>query len=112
MDTKPEPTQDPDGDSLRHLLRGSRVQPPLASNFQDAVWRRIQRAESPVTLASSASNRLERWVEILLTPRFALAGLALMLAVGGVTGMATSARDVREQAQARYLASVAPNTIR
>lgn len=112
MDTIPEPTQDPSRDPLRDLLRDSRAHPPLASNFQNAVWRRIERTEAPVAAAPSLSNWLERWVETLLVPRFALAGLASMLVIGGLTGMATSAGDVREQAQARYLDSVAPNTIR
>lgn len=108
MDTKPETNQDP----LRDLLRESRAEPPLASNFQDAVWRRIEHAEAPVAATHSPAHWLERWVEILLVPRFALAGLALMLAVGGFTGMTSTAGVAREQAQARYLSSVAPNTIR
>jgi len=108
MDNKPEPTQDP----LRDLLRETRAKPPLASNFQDAVWRRIERAQSPVASTPSPIHWLERWVEVLLVPRFALAGLALMLVAGGFTGLATSSGVAREQAQARYLSAVAPNTIR
>jgi hypothetical protein len=108
MDTKPESNHDP----LSDLLRESRDQPPLASNFHDAVWRRIEGSGASAASMPSPIHWLERWVEMLLMPRFALAGLAMMLVVGGFTGMAASAGAAREQAQARYLSAVAPNSIR
>lgn len=111
MDMKSESGQDP----LRDLLRESRPQPPLVSNFQDEVWRRIERSKSPEAALlprSTPSMWLERWIEMLLLPRFALGGLAFLLVIGGITGLATSTSASREQAQARYLSAVAPNTIR
>jgi len=108
MDTKPEPNQDP----LRDLLRECRARPPLAANFQQAVWCRIECAEASAAAMPSSTNWLERCIETLLLPRFALAALALMLVVGGFTGLAAGTGHAREQAQARYLSAVAPNTIR
>jgi hypothetical protein len=108
MDTKSEPNQDP----LRDLLRECRARPPLASNFQDTVWRRIERAEAPVAASPSPFAWLERWIEVLLLPRFAFASLAVLLVVGGFTGMAAGTSASKEQALARYLSAVAPNTIR
>jgi hypothetical protein len=47
----------------------------------------------------------------MLLPRFALAGLALLLVAGGLTGFVSSADMVKQQAQERYLSAVAPNTL-
>lgn len=108
MDTKPESNRDP----LRELLSQSRAHPPLASNFQAAVWRRIERNETAATAIAPVGGWLERWIEMLLLPRIALASLAFLLVMGGITGMVTTTNGAREQAQARYLSAVAPNTIR
>lgn len=108
MDTKSESNRDP----LRELLSQSKAHPPLASNFQEAVWRRIERSEVPATVPATAGGWLERWLERLLLPRVALASLAFLLILGGITGVVTTSNGAREQAQARYLSAVAPNTIR
>jgi hypothetical protein len=46
----------------------------------------------------------------LLLPRFALAGLAMLLAAGVMAG--SIADDAKTHARERYLASVAPGTLR
>jgi ABC-type nitrate/sulfonate/bicarbonate transport system permease component len=51
-------------------------------------------------------------VERLLRPRVALAGLALALVAGGLTGVLSGVDDARQRAQDRYLAAVAPSPIR
>src|ERR1039458_6390728 len=40
-------SQTPDDAKLRALLRESRLAPELPPGFQDAVWRRLERAEAP-----------------------------------------------------------------
>jgi len=102
----------PDGGRLRTLLRESHPPPPLPPRFQESVWRRIANAETPANRTPSPFAWLERWIERLLRPRFALASLALMLVAGGLLGVITSAGAAKQQAQERYLSIVAPNTIR
>jgi hypothetical protein len=96
---------------LHHLLHSARVAPPLPPRFQEGVWRRIANAAAPATQTPPAFDWLERWVERLLSPRFALASLAVLLAAGGLSGVITSAGAVRKQAQERYLSAVAPNIL-
>jgi len=104
--------QAPDDGTLRALLRESWPAPPLPPRFQESVWRRIERAETPATRTPSPLAWLEQWVERLLLPRFALASLALLLVAGGLTGVITTASAAKQQAQERYLSAVAPNTLR
>jgi predicted PurR-regulated permease PerM len=62
-------------------------------------------------LAPSPFAWLERWVERLLLPRFALASLTFLLVAGGLTGVVSGAGAAKQQAQERYLSAVAPNTL-
>lgn len=98
----------PEEERLHALLRETRPAPPLPPRFQDAVWRRIESAENAQTTASPWSW-LDRLVERLLVPRFAVAGLAALLVAGGITGVITGNDTARRQAEQRYLAAVAPN---
>ncbi len=104
--------QPPDDGNLRALLRDSRPEPPLPPRFQESVWRRIENAETASIQPPSSSAWLERWVTRLLRPRFVLANLAFVLVAGGLTGVLTSGGAIKQQAQERYLSSVAPNTLR
>ena len=101
----------PDDERLRTLLREGRPTPPLPPRFQESVWRRIESAETLATRTPSPFAWLEQWVERLLLPRFALASLTALLVAGGLTGALTSAGAAKQQAQERYLSSVAPNTL-
>ena len=101
----------PDDERLRTLLREERPAPPLPPRFQQSVWRRIESAETPATPAPSAFAWLEQWVECLLLPRFALASLTFLLVAGGLTGVIASTGAAKQQAQERYLSSVASNTL-
>lgn len=99
----------PDGGALSTLLRESRPAPPLPKRFQESVWRRIRVAEAE---APPSAAWLELWVERLLLPRFALMALSLLLAVGVLAGSRAGADDAKVYARERYLASVAPGTLR
>ena len=103
--------QPPDDARLCVLLRDARPAPPLPPRFQEAVWRRIESAETTATETASPFAWLERWVGRLLQPRFAFASLTLLLVAGGLTGLAASAGAAKQQAQERYLSAVAPNTL-
>lgn len=103
---------EPDDERLSKLLHKVRLAPPLPPRFQESVWRRIEKSESPANLPPSPLAWLERWVTRLLLPRVAMAGLTCLLVVGGLTGVATSANSAKQRAQERYLAAVAPNSIR
>ena len=103
--------QPPDDGRLRALLREARPAPPLPPRFQEAVWRRLESAETLAVPTPSPLAWLERWIERLLRPRFALASLALLLVAGGLTGVIASAGAAKQQAQERYLSAVAPNPL-
>ena len=104
--------QPPDDGRLRALLRESRPAPPLPPRFQESVWCRIENPEAPATQTPSPFAWLERWVERLLLPRFAVASLTLLLVAGGLTAVIASAGAAKQQAQERYLSAVAPHTLR
>jgi hypothetical protein len=101
--------QKPDDGKLRAILRESRPAPALPPRFQEAVWRRIERAEAPAEPPATLSW-LDLVVERLLRPRLALAGLSLLLLAGVITGVLSNVSPDRQAAQARYLAAVAPNS--
>lgn len=107
---KNQPLQ-PDDAKLTALLRASRPVPSLQPRFQEAVWRRIQRAETESRAVSwlEAVDQLAVW---LLRPRRALAGIAALIAVGVLAGAISGISTVKQTAQERYLAAVAPRQIR
>ena len=102
-------TSDPSGDEARlgRLLREARTAPALPPRFQENVWRRIEDAESP----DSAFAWLESLISQLLRPRFALAALTVLILTGTMLGTHAGKQAVRQTQQARYLASVAPDTL-
>jgi hypothetical protein len=100
----------PDDAKLSSLLGESRVAPALPPRFRDNVWRRIADLEADKSTDSPA------WLGILiawvLRPRLALAALAALVLVGALFGMREGNELARHDAQARYLAAVAPNSLR
>jgi hypothetical protein len=108
MNEKPETGPDP----LRALLRTARPRADMPPRFEQAVWRRIEREEAATLTARSRWGWLEAWVERLWHPRLVVAGMALLLVAGGVTGAVTSTGVAKEAAQQRYLSAVAPNVLR
>jgi len=97
-----------DDAKLSALLRECRVSPELPPRFQQNVWRRLENAEAPVRSASW----LDALAALILRPKFAFASVALLLAAGIVFGTLAGSHTARHDAQARYLASVAPDSVR
>jgi hypothetical protein len=93
---------------LSALLRGSRLSPSLPPRFQENVWRRIEDAEAPV----KSESWLEALVILILRPRFAFATAVLLLFAGALLGAHEGLQAVRHDAQARYVASIAPDSLR
>jgi hypothetical protein len=93
------------------LLRESRPAPALPPRFQENVWRRIEQAEQHGVRASGAS-----WLEAaalwIVRPRLAFAVAAVLVLAGGGLGWSRGEQLARQDAQARYLAAVAPNSLR
>jgi hypothetical protein len=100
----------PDDAKLSSLLRESRATPAVPPRFQENVWRRIADVEADKSADSPA------WLGILiawvLRPRLALAALIALVLVGALFGMREGNQLARQDAQARYLAAVAPNSLR
>lgn len=106
-----EPESHPDDAKLGALLRESRAQPALPPRFQEAVWRRIEETESSVRTSRFASG-FDALVAWALRPRFALAVAILLVAAGSLVGARQGRQMARQQAETRYIASVAPNSLR
>ena len=96
---------------LGALLRESRTLPALPPRFQENVWRRIEDAESPATSGETVAW-LEALIALLLRPRFAYATVAALLLAGISLGAYSGAQTARHDAEARYVAAVAPNSLR
>ncbi len=112
MTMNDDETQRMNDEKLRAILLEARpAAPPLPFRFQESVWRRIEKEEAAPIPPPSLLVLLERWADRLFLPRFALASLALLLVAGGLTGFVSSADSVKQQAQERYLSSVAPNIL-
>jgi hypothetical protein len=100
----------PDDAKLSSLLRESRIAPSVPPRFQDNVWRRIADVEADKSADSPAwLGSLIAWV---LRPRLAFAALIALVLVGTLFGMREGNQLARQDAQARYLAAVAPNSLR
>jgi hypothetical protein len=96
---------------LNALLRESRVSPALPPRFQEGVWQRIEEAGAPAKSAGGITwlDALATWV---LRPRRAMATAAMLMVAGALLGALEGNQVARQDAQARYLAAVAPNPLR
>jgi hypothetical protein len=104
-------SQPPEDAKLSALLRESRLAPDLPPGFQDAVWRRIERAEKPAP-AWPDTDWLDALAAWFLRPRRALATAAVVLLLGLSLGIARGAGQANDLAKARYLDSVSPPALR
>ena len=100
----------PDDAKLSSLLRDSRVTPALPPRFQENVWRRIADAET--RKAADSLGWLEALICAVLRPRLAFAAVAALVILGALLGARDGNQLARHDAQVRYLASVAPNSLR
>jgi hypothetical protein len=94
---------------LRTLLRQCRPEAQLPAGFQDAVWRKIERAQAPKLTLADRLDQLSGW---LLRPRLALALAVVMLAGGVTAGIAQGEGAASSIAREKYLASVNPSGLR
>jgi hypothetical protein len=99
----------PSDEKLSTLLRNARSLPSLPPRFQEGVWRRIEESEAPSAVRLSWLDALATWA---LRPRFALAIAVVLVCAGSLAGAVQGHEAAREQAQTRYLTSVAPNSLR
>ena len=90
------------------VLRTARPSPSLPPRFQENVWRRIEDAEAP----AKSNSWLDAFAALVLRPRFAYATVATLMVAGVLLGTYQGTQAARQDAQARYLASVAPNSLR
>jgi len=93
------------------LLRAARPSPSLPPRFQEAVWRRIEEAEAPAQ-STGGVTWLDGLAALVLRPRFALATVSALVLAGVLLGTYNGTQTARQDAQARYLAVVAPNSLR
>ncbi|MCW5551466.1 MAG: hypothetical protein KIS67_04790 [Verrucomicrobiae bacterium] len=100
----------PEDARLNALLRESRLAPALPPRFQEGVWCRIERAE-----AQSSANG-NSWLDALILkvfrPRLAFSAVAALVLAGAMLGVREGVNTARHDAQARYLATVAPSLLR
>ena len=97
-----------DDAKLGSLLRAARVSPGLPPRFQQNVWRRIEDAEAP----AKPTSWLDALAAFILRPRLAFAATAALVLAGVLLGAVEGAQTARHDAQARYVAAVAPNSLR
>jgi hypothetical protein len=98
----------PDDTKFCEVLRAARPSPSLPPRFQENVWRRIEEAAAP----AKSGSWLDALAALVLRPRFAYATVATLVLTGVFLGTYQGAQTARQDAQARYVAMVAPNPLR
>ena len=93
------------------MLRASRTAPALPPRFQEGVWRRIEEADAPVK-STAGIAWLDALAALVLRPRLALATAAMLMVTGALLGVRDGNQMAHQDAQARYLAAVAPQSLR
>ncbi len=98
----------PDDARLGALLRASRPSPSLPPRFPEGVWRRIEDAAAP----AKPESWLDAVAALVLRPRLAFATVAALVLAGVLLGAYDGTQVARQDAQAQYLAAVAPAAMR
>jgi hypothetical protein len=99
----------PNDEKLSALLRNARTSPALPPRFREGVWRRIEEGENRATARVSWLEAMVSWA---LRPKFALAAAVVLIATGSLVGAHQGNQAAHQDAQTRYIASVAPNSLR
>lgn len=98
--------------ALRAALREWRVCDPLPPQFQEQVWRRIERAETPTVVARPLWSLMNDWVAALLPrPALAVAYVTVLLVIGATAGWSQAREETARTSQemsARYVRTVDP----
>ena len=102
---------EPDDARLGSLLCEACATPALPPCFQENVWRRIESAEAR-NVPAPDSNWLDALVGWLLRPKLAFAVAAVLVLTGVGLGWNNGEHLARQDALARYLAAVAPHSLR
>ena len=102
---------DPADAKLSTLLRASRTAPALPPRFQEGVWRRIEDADAPAQ-STGGMAWLDALAALVLRPRLALATATVLMVAGALLGGREGSQMAKQDAQARYLAAVAPHSLR
>ena len=97
-------------EALRKVLKEWRTDASLPPRFQEGVWRRIERAQTPTALSVWAI--IAHWIGTVL-PRPALAAtyLATLLAIGVTVGWAQGHQQtarVKDELSERYVRMLDP----
>jgi hypothetical protein len=108
MFMKPE-NPNPQDARLSSLLRDARTAPSLPPRFREGVWRRIEESETPASARVGWLDALASWA---LRPRFAIAAALVLICAGSIFGAVQGTQANHQDAQSRYVASVAPNSLR
>ena len=98
----------PCDNKFSEVLRAACPSPSLPPCFQENVWRRIEDAEAP----AKSGSWLDALSALVLRPRFAYATVAALMLAGVLLGTYHGAQNAKQAEQARYLASVAPDSLR
>ena len=98
----------PSDNKFSEVLRAARPSPSLPPRFQENVWRRIEDAEAP----AKSDSWLDALAALVLRPRLAYATVAMLMLAGVLLGTYHGAQNAKQTEQARYLAAVAPNSLR
>jgi hypothetical protein len=93
---------------LQAILREARPDPELPPRFHESVWRRIE-CEEVGSEAVRSQHWLDQWVTLIVSPRLAMAGAAVMLLLGGILGVMDGSAAARQAARDQYVASIAPH---
>jgi|SRR5208282_335310 len=96
---------------LSTLLRTSRPATALPPRFHEGVWRRIEEASAPAKVTGGITW-LDALATLVLRPRLAMATAAVLIVAGTLLGVRDGSQRAHQNAQARYLAAVAPNSLR
>jgi len=99
----------PNDARLSALLREGRTAPSLPPRFREGVWRRIEESETPSPVRVGWLDAFAAWA---LQPRFALAAAVVLICAGSIFGAVQGSHANQVDAQSRYVASVAPNSLR
>ena len=99
--------------ALRKLLKEWRTDAALPPRFQEAVWRRIERAKpTPTPTAPSVWTVIAHWIGTgLPRPALAAAYVAVLLAVGVTAGWAQARQEtarVKGELGERYVRVLNP----
>jgi hypothetical protein len=93
---------------LGALLRASRGAPALPPHFEENVWRRIEDTEAP----EKSVSWLDAVAALVMRPRFAYATVTALVLAGVLLGAHEGTQIAKQDAEARYVALVAPNSLR